>query len=317
MAFKDNEFERDANNLYKGRSSADLPGTRRQLQAGPLNSTLPGNDTPGPSKGAIRLHETQTQTVQGDDPTSSEDYDSNHNNDAIQNLRRITQRKKKSRQAGLAPNLTPTVETSPAKGKSRQVKSRFSLGRKGDELHIYDISTHEQVVALTCDDNTFLTSVTEHPTMWIDSIRESLNEILRLRAEVRDVTDQQITTAVELGTSKARNTALGEDLQRANTEADRLRRRRNAYQAENVALTDELENLKEQVQTLSHERQRATNDDYDSNDGRLLRQRRIPATQSGIPVTQSGADAPSFRHMMKTRDTPIFSGDGDRDTYDA
>ena len=221
-------------------------------------------------------------------------------------LDQVTMRRKKLRRADL--ETAATGGNPNAKGKSKQVKSRFSLGRNGGELRVYDISGHEEAIALTCDDNTFVQSVTEHPAIWIDSVRESLNEILRLRGEVRTVRDQQITTEVNLGTTVAKNTALSEDLQRANAEADRLRRRRNAYQAENVALMNELADLKEQVQVLS--RDRHTNNDYNSDDGR-------PPRQLRIPVTQQGADAPFVGHTMKTRDTPIFSGDGDRDTYDA
>ena len=154
-AFDDNEFERSAHDLLGDGASADLPRTRIQLSPGPLL----GNNTPGPLRGGVGLYRTQSQTViQDDSQFSSEDYDSNHDDDAMPerkgDLDQVTMRRKKLRRVDL--ETAATGENPNAKGKSKQVKSRFSLGRNGGELRVYNILGYEEAIALTCNNNTFV-----------------------------------------------------------------------------------------------------------------------------------------------------------------
>ena len=62
-AFDDDEFKRSVHDLLGNGVSTDLPGTRMQLPPGPLL----GNNTPGPLRGGVGLHGTQSQTVIQDD----------------------------------------------------------------------------------------------------------------------------------------------------------------------------------------------------------------------------------------------------------
>ena len=271
------------------------------------DSSLPGPSTPG-ALGRAELGagtQTQTQTIHGDDH-DDDDYDSNYDDDEEhdrKDLRRVTMRRGKRPRQGPEP---PPAGSSSLRRKPRQ-RHRYSLETgNGGELLLYNISSTEKLLELTCDDTTFQDSVREHPDLWIDGLRENMREIVRLRSDVKKAEEQQRVAAEDLRKSEARNAALLQDVQRANGETERLRRRRNVYQADNIALTREVEELRQQALA----RDQATNEDYDSNDGRSARQRRNPTAQAGVV-------APVVGHTMKTRDAPIFSGDGDRETYDA
>ena len=279
----------------------DMPTQSGQISPPAENNTL----TSSPLGMGPRAQGTQSQTVQGDSNALSDSYDSNLENINRERKANINSKSRK-KQRRAAPGFS-TSGRNPVTLRKPEKKPRYSLVIDDDDnFQIWDVSNPEGVLTLSCNNDTFQTSVLQQPSLWIDGIRENMTQMLQLRTDNRELEDHQATITTELRRYESKCNALQEDLQRSNADVTRLRSRRDAYQAENIALTSEVRELRKQVSTRGN----AAIEDYDSDDGN-------PARQRQDPVTRTTVDTLVATSTMKARDTPMFSGDGDRDSYEA
>ena len=303
-------------------TDAQMEGSRSAVR----DSTLGGVNTSVLNTGGVGLdtQETQDETLQEQHQAS--DYDSDY--DLTNEHSGITLRKDKGRRL---PKERPTAGEAPPEGmvpERKHRRSRYSLESEDNQFKIYNINHHDKVMKLTCDDKTFIASVRDEPWVWTQGIRDNLRQISILRAGLNELKELHAVTKEDLRKSEQINAELIDEAEKyasQNTdlkdEVHRLRRRRNAYQADNIALTREVEELKNKSGARDH----LLDEDYDSNDDRPMRRTSPANDRRGTrtshahrnPVIQTEGDAILPGHTMKTRDVPVFSGERDRHTYDS